>query len=349
MSKMSKEEYVKNLTGKEMPVEKKEEKDKKILCIMGTAGSRNKAPYNDPRCEFWGVAHCLLLKDIPKLDKVFEIHLPYIYDKEISPYTNKPIIHHVNKENSPEWREKKDVIAILPKEDKNINKYEVFERARLKEKYRDILPVSDAFYATNSIAWMLLLALDEIIENDKYDEVHLYGIHLETDTEWQYERPCNEWWLGIIAGYLLAHGKKNVIHIPEESDVLRGYHEYGFADIEVRRKKILGKKEFYENSLRDMNNQMIIMQNELEKMRRDRNISLDHKIKWAKDQIEFLNKEIEKYNSIEDKSLYEKEIHDTLDNKINAISTDIRKLENRMSAFNGAKDQVDYFLKELNA
>jgi len=150
-------EKVKALTGIELPQiektkeEKKKEEEKRILCILGTAGSRGKAPWDDKRCTFWGVAHCLLLEDIKKLDKVFEIHLPYTHSNETSPFSGKPIIMHANKEYRLFGGEG-DLTVVLAQPDKSVNKYEIFDREGIKKKYTPLLPVSDAFYATNSIA-----------------------------------------------------------------------------------------------------------------------------------------------------------------------------------------------------
>jgi hypothetical protein len=346
-NKMSKEAYVKNLTGESMPIQnekkEKEEKNKKILCILGTAGSRNKAPWDDPRCDFWGVAHCLLLNDIPKMDRVFEIHLPYIYEKELSPFSGKPIIYHANKEYAIHGREG-DIEVIVPKKDDNLNKTIVFPKEHLKQKYFDLLPPHDAFYATNSIAWMILWGIDL-----GYDEIHLYGIHLETDSEWQYERPCNEWWLGVFAGMQYAKGKKCCVYLPEESDVLRGYHEYGFADIEVRRKKILGKLQFFEKSINDMQNQRIMIVNELNKLVNEKNIPIGEKIKWINNQIGLLSQEKEKIEKINNEDEYAKILNKTIDEKIKKLENDLRNLDARINSFGGAKEQVLYFLKELNA
>lgn len=343
-NKMTKEAYVKQLTGESMPKEeKKEDENKKILCILGTAGSRHKAPWDDKRCDFWGVAHCLLLSDIPKLDRVFEIHLPYIYEKELSPFSGKPIIYHANKEFSIHGREG-DIEVIVPKEDKNLNKTIVFPREKLKEKYFDLLPPGDAFYATNSIAWMILWGIDL-----GYDEIHLYGIHLETDSEWQYERPCNEWWLGVFAGIQYAKGKKCCVYVTEESDVLRGYHEYGFADIEVRRKKLNGKLDFFNKSLNDMQNQRIMIVNELNKLVNEKNIPVEEKINWIDNQLNLLTQEKQKIKDLNNNEEYKKILNTTIDEKIKKLEGDLRGLDARINSFGGAKEQVLYFLKELNA
>ncbi len=355
MEKLTKEEKIKLETGKEMPdvrsqEEIDKEKNKKILCLLGTAYSRHKAPFDDPRCEFWGVGHCLLLQDIRKMDKVFEIHLPYIYESEISPFksgdgTCKPLIYHANRENALYHANRdKDVTVIVSQANPKLNSYEIFPREELIEKYRGILPISDKFYATNSIAWMILYA----IYLNKFDEIHLYGIHLETNTEWQYERPCCEWWLGVYTGLMLAQGKKGVITMAEESDICRGLNEYGFADIEVRRKKIQGKLAFNERAIAELTGRRNQVSSEMQRLQQERAIPIEEKIKWLKENVEIYSKEIEIYNN-EDKEKYKQTILTKIDEQLQKFDKEGRELDAKISAFNGAKDTNLYYLNELNA
>lgn len=349
--------YVKELTGQEMPESRskeeiEKERNKKILCIIGTAFSRHKAPYDNPNAEFWGVGHCLLLNDIKKLDKVFEIHFgDKVYETEISPFSQKPLIYHANKEYRLYQQDKdKDLRVVLAQPNPNVNNYELLPRDYLKKEYGDLLPPHDAFYSTNSIAWMLVWALDLIVKEKKYDEVHLYGIHLETSSEWQYERPCNEWWLGNISGYMFGkYGLSGVIYLPEESDVLRGYHEYGYADIEVRRKKIQGKIEFYDKAIAEMTNQINGIIGQLNHLDRERKTPIEEKIKWMKDTVKLYKQEIETYEKAENKKEHEKVIIEKIDAKMRDLDSQLRALEKRASAFNGAKEQKQYDLMELNA
>lgn len=348
--KLTREQYMKELTGKDIPqsIELKtveEKKDKKICYIIGTANSRSKAPYDttNPNAQFWGVGHCLLLSDIRRLDKVFELHLPYIYNSEISPFSQKPILYHANKEYALHGRTT-NVHCVLQREDKNINDYEVFNRNYLKEKYMGIFPPSDAFYATNSIAWMILQAIDE-----GFEEIHLYGIHLETTGEWAFERPCNELWLGFFMGMMWERGiKTNVVYLPEDSDVLRGYHEYGFADIEVRRKKIQGKIEMDNKVIEDIKNQRIFTVNELNKLQGELNITIEKKVEWLKEQINLFSKELDVINS-HTKEDYDKIIKDKIIKTIQQHQINLQHLDARLNAFSGAKDRTEYFLNELNA
>jgi len=347
--KRTKEQYIKELTGLDMPKEvKKDEKPKRKLCIIGTAGSAGLAPWDDPHAEMWGVAHSLMLPAVKRLDKVFEIHLPYIYNKELSPYSKKPIIHHANKEYSPGWMPQKDISVVTWVKDDKLNANEIFPRDYLKEKYKDLLPVNDKFYVTNSIAWMIVWALDKIIEQDKYDELHMYGIHLETDTEWQFERPCNEWWLGVIAGYLLSKGKRGVIHLPEESEVLKNENEYGIADIEVKRKKIQGKVDFFNRGIEDMKYKRAILTNEAGKLNNELRLTIEQKLEGMKKQLMSLDNELKEASKIPPEE-YKRKCDININKRLEAFNNDIKNLDARLNAFTGARDAHTYHLKALNA
>lgn len=321
-------------------------KGKKILAIVGTAGSRHLAPYDNPDCEIWGVAHCLLLQDIPRMDKVFEIHLPKVYEIEISPYSKKPIIYHANKENAAPWRKKEDMSVIVLKENENLNKQEVFPRQKLKDMFEHLLPVGDGLYQTNSIAWMIAYA----ISMDRFDEIHLYGIHLETESEWGYERPCVEMWLGIFTGMQIAKGvKTRVVYVPEMAPIMRGFHEYGFAEIETFRKELQGRVEFFDKSIKDMHRQINGLGAQRAQLLKEIRIPIEDKAKQIRETIEKYKKELEKFDNCDDKIMFEKDMKEAMQKQIEALDKDIRIMENRISAFNGGKEQNVYFLKRLNA
>ena len=344
MSKQTFEQKIKNLTGLEVQNENKEN-NKKICYIIGTANSRTKAPFNttNPNAQFWGVGHCLLLQDIKRLDKIFEIHLPYIYNQEISPFSNKPIVWHANKEYAL-FDRNSDITVITQKKDVNLNNVELFDRNYFKDKYMSLFPPSDVFYATNSIAWMILKAID-----DGFEEIHLYGIHLETQSEWSYERPCNEMWLGFFMGMMWERGiKTNVVYLPEEADVLRGYHEYGFADIEVRRKKIQSKIEMDNKIIEDMKNQRQNIVNELNRLHSEINFPIIKKIEYFKEQINLFSKELEIINS-QNEEEYKKVIQEKISKMIQQNQESLKNIDARLNAFIGAKDRTEYFLNELNA
>lgn len=55
-------------------------------------------------------------------------------------------------------------------------------------------------YATSSPAYMLALALHEHLQGDTIDEVRYAGIELSIGTEYFFQRPCMEFYLGMAMG-----------------------------------------------------------------------------------------------------------------------------------------------------
>ena len=47
-------------------------------------------------------------------------------------------------------------------------------------------------YFTNSISWMLALAIHE-----GFEEIHVYGVDMAVDTEYHHQRPSCEYFLGL--------------------------------------------------------------------------------------------------------------------------------------------------------
>jgi hypothetical protein len=94
-----------------------------------------------------------------------------------------------------------------------------FPRKVLEEKY--------GAYFTNTISWEIALALHIGV-----DEIHIYGVNMATDIEYQSQRPSCEYYIGIAKGLELATGKPK-IYVPPESDLLKCFYQYGFEDGEL--------------------------------------------------------------------------------------------------------------------
>lgn len=82
-------------------------------------------------------------------------------------------------------------------------------------------------YFTNSISWMLAMAILE-----GFKTIHLYGVDMAQDSEYIYERPSVEYFLGYVEG----RGIRLVL--PEKSDLLKAMWLYPYEDESVMRVKI---------------------------------------------------------------------------------------------------------------
>ncbi|MFS6835673.1 hypothetical protein, partial [Staphylococcus aureus] len=64
-----------------------------------------------------------------------------------------------------------------------------FPREHLRTKYVD--------YFTSTIAWMLAMAMDEMVAGDA---IQFWGVDLSTKPEYRQQRACVEFWLGVACG-----------------------------------------------------------------------------------------------------------------------------------------------------
>lgn len=132
------------------------------VAIVGTAPtSRHKAPFNDPSWEIWGQAN----PDLPRWSRWFELHDLAMIE---SAYP--------------------DLWAFLVGNDGSRTIYARAEDARIKGSVafpRDkVLGRFGSHFLTSTVAWEMALALIE-----GADEISLYGIEMEADTEYAAQRP----------------------------------------------------------------------------------------------------------------------------------------------------------------
>lgn len=186
-------------------------KDK--VCIVGCADSKKLVPFDDDSFEFWGVNN-LYGVNLPGAhwDRWFEIH-----NIEIGPDGK------YRRRESLDFRGQnvKDYLEGIGKMDCPV--------VYMQKKW-DIIPQSieyplDAIcavfgrYLTNTISYELALAILM-----GFKEIHVYGVDMAVGSEYEFQRPSCEYFLG------LAVGKGITIFIPDEADLLKARFLYGFEE-----------------------------------------------------------------------------------------------------------------------
>lgn len=177
---------------------------KKKICIVGFAPGREDAPYDDPSFEIWGVNEMYMAKaEVKRIDVLFELH-DYKWIKEGKRYKN-----HLK------WLQDQRKIPIMMQGHfDDIPNSIPFPRDMLEDEYGK--------YFTNTISWEIALAIKIGVE-----EIHIYGVNMATDIEYQSQRPSCEYYIG------LARGKGIKVYLPPESDLLKSFYSYGFEDGEL--------------------------------------------------------------------------------------------------------------------
>lgn len=172
--------------------------------------------------EVWSLNHIYLIENFPKLTRLFELHKKHWYLRKEVP---RSVAYW-------EWLQKPQEFPIYMQE--KTDEVPSSVKYPLDEVIEDCLTglveIDDdrnetmRKYFTSSFAYMMALAIHE-----KFDQIELYGVDMENDTEYGYQRPCGEFWIGIALG----RGIKVVIPKPCEmcNAVLYGYDIVPYIDV----------------------------------------------------------------------------------------------------------------------
>jgi hypothetical protein len=172
----------------------------KKVAIVGFSQHKVEAPYADPSFEIWGLND--LHESIPRWNRWFEMHS----DKQIKDYCSRkagvPYLEGLASLKCPVYMQK--------------------PRPEVPTSVR--YPIEDMMakfgnYFTNSISYMLALAIDE-----GYQVIHVYGVDMAQDSEYGQQRPSCEFFLGV------ARGRGCEIFLPKTSDLLKVRWLYGYED-----------------------------------------------------------------------------------------------------------------------
>lgn len=197
---------------------------RKKVAIVGFAPSSMedvKFVWDDPDMEIWGINQLYMAfpKMAEKATRWFQIHHRHSYDACVT----RDHSHH-------EWLAKQTKFPIyMQRKEPDIPMSIKFPVIEILQKFRR--------YFTNSISWEIAVAILE-----GFKEVHLYGIDMAQDSEYAFERPSVEYFLG----YLEGTGAKLVL--PDKCDLCKSMWLYPFEDdapfrakVEARRQELRGR------------------------------------------------------------------------------------------------------------
>jgi hypothetical protein len=210
---------------------------KKKVAIVGFAPSTiDQAPWDNPEwtvengCEIWGINELYLvqqyLKAKNKATRWMDIHDRR--DGDIS----------LRDPNNVQWMKDSPIPLYMQEHYDDIPNSVAYPREEMIRHYR-------TNYFTNSISYQLAVAGTEgrdedgkVIDPDKaFGEVHVYGVDMSQDSEYGYQRPSCEYFIGFLRG----RGIK--VYIPPQSDLLKTPYMYGFeGDGQAFRMKLRARK-----------------------------------------------------------------------------------------------------------
>jgi hypothetical protein len=194
------------------------------VAIVGFTQHRDKALELDDSWEIWGLNELYRYMPADRFHRWFEIHdRPYLEETEdgVQHMADLPKALH-------------GVPIYMQKHHEDIPTSIRFPVERLVEQL-------DSDYWTNCPAYMIGVAIAM-----GYEEIAIYGVDMAQETEYAYQRPCCEHWLGVATGMGIKTS------VPPESDLLKtlGLYAYdGAGSILVL--KLRDRRKYLETMMAD--------------------------------------------------------------------------------------------------
>lgn len=201
----------------------------KVLICGKAKDSLIRCPFNDPTWEVWSLNDAPMKSEVPRWDRNFELH---DIDKH----------HRANPKYAEfyQWLQLDHGKPIYLRQlDPEIPSGVAYPKDEVVARF--------GRYFTSTISWMLALAIHE-----GATDIGVYGANMvlhETSegSEYSYQKPSCEYFIGLARGMGI-----NVV-VPQESDLLKVRHLYGFEDksdweakLDVRRRELKLRKEVCE-------------------------------------------------------------------------------------------------------
>lgn len=187
---------------------------KKKVFIIGSGSTRLKTPWETDG-EIWFVGSVITFDDCKRCDAVFELHDREAFEKNIN---------RLNKSGA---------IVYMKEHQEDIPQSVAFPIDSIVDEFGN--------YLTNTVSYMLAFAMQQ-----GYEEINLFGVHMIQDSEYGYQKPSCEYFIG------LARGKGIEVNICEGSELLYSPALYGYQKHDNELKKTLNAKiKWYNDNAQD--------------------------------------------------------------------------------------------------
>jgi len=220
--------------------------DRKIA-IVGMAPASRDVALQMPRPEFeiWSLNTAyLFLED--HWDRWYEVH-------DLDWLQRRP---GIVKQGYPDWLQKDHGRPIyVPQVDQRIVNGHRYPLEKVVERFGRRLPDGKpVVYFQSTIDWMLAHVLHEYVEEaertgKKPDwELHVLGVDMALGTEYAYQRPSAEYWIGIALGMGIG------VNVPDRADLLKIRYVYGLDTYDPVAKKMQARHEELDQQLQAASN-----------------------------------------------------------------------------------------------
>lgn len=167
---------------------------KEKLAIVGShPGTRDLAPWDDENFDIWTINESATMKDtfVKRATGIFQMHPRGVWDSPKN--QNDP--HH------GEWlKQNKTATIYMIEKYPDIPMAEKYPMDEIVEKYLTNLNVmcgrKRRNFFTTTVAYMVALAAYK-----GYKQVDFYGVELQVESEYRYQRPGAMFWIGILLQY----------------------------------------------------------------------------------------------------------------------------------------------------
>lgn len=192
-----------------------DEKKERRVAIIGTAPTWKSCPFDDPTLEIWALNDMHVL-NLPRADRWYDLHpfdkMYFRPDGQPTYQSHIPAGFFVRPKGHIEWL-KKQTIPVYVQDAAQLGSpsAKTFPRAEIEKAF--------GMRFASSPAWMVAHALMEGVT-----ELHIYGIHLATEWEYQKQKPNLLFLMGISA----AKGVRIVL--PRGCPLLAETHQYAYEE-----------------------------------------------------------------------------------------------------------------------
>lgn len=263
---------------------KRDRTGKKTVALVGMAQtSRHAAPFNDYEVDIWVLNESHAHNYLKRITRMFQLHPEWDYLRGNNfndphypefiknlPWTEEEVKRLENMNTYKELprgfpevkvgnlRRPEDVEIVLIKPNDDIpGKKSLYPFKEIMDSYGNQKSVR---YFTSSGPYMIALAIHE-----GYERIEVYGFEMSSATEYAYQKPCMEFWLGV------ALGKGLDIYVPPgcsllgETTTLYGYDKVpGYTDMhaEIRKGSLLRERGKAEIKFNEVTAQLKRLQSE---------------------------------------------------------------------------------------
>lgn len=303
-------------------------KKNKKVSIIGFAGSWYQAPWKDKDMDFWGI------------NELYKYSGPEAAKYKVNPHYDVWFeIHDILNSPSKQQKEHQNFLQTLNiplVTQKHWDKYPssmAYPRKEVKEYFNSNFVMSGVGAEftdySNQISWMTALAIML-----GYEEIHIYGVDMAANTEYNFQRASCQFFIGYAAG------KGIKVLIPKSSELCKHYCDYGFETDNAGRHRTKDRIKDLNHKLRDMEQRLAEIEYNKDKLKK----KLDNKLALIHDDIRVLNNEKIKINAVIEASKATKTF---LLNAPNTLKDYLEKRQGILTQINQLNAQDAQTLKKL--